>query len=157
MDKTLIERLDRAFDDSNYFFEVLQVLFYKDNKWSRRVTELDRDMFRDFCNHVQTTYQNLFIGTDDPRAYMQFVTPYIVLFKIALFPEYIDSKHDQLQGFAELVCSSISHIISPASTENRLIIDDPFFNAYGEWAVLYDFEKDTPEDVWDRVSGYFVV
>ena len=49
------EQFGRAFDDSNYFYEVLEVLFYENGDEAERVIELNMDMFREFCRHVQST------------------------------------------------------------------------------------------------------
>lgn len=155
MDKNWDHRIYRAYDDSSYFWEVLRVLFYGEDDDAERVTELNMDMFRDFCGHVKSTYQNLFIGAENPRRYMTLVRPYIILIELTRFPEHIDRPHDTLQTFANLACTAISPIEFVGSTENQLIVPSDgrlITTENSGWAVLYDFEKDTPEDVWNRVD-----
>lgn len=115
------------------------------------------DMFKTFCAHVRNTYQNLFVGATDPCQYMCLVDPYITLTEISLFPEIIDQSHDILQTFAQLTCEAINSIRCIQTTINKLTLpansglpdsDKPFRT------LLYDFEKDTPEDVWNRVYAY---
>ena len=154
------KRLTTALDDSNYFWEVLHVLFYKDADESDYVTELNMDMFREFCSHIQSTYQTLFAGTENPRLYIQFAQPYIRLTEISLFPVYLDRPHDILQTFAELVCDAIYYICFVGSNKNQLIIPSnnnlccSVDSGWNGWDVLYDFEKDTPEDIWNRIDMY---
>lgn len=148
------ERSDRALDDSNYFYEVLEVLFYENGDEAERVTELNMDMFREFCRHVQSTYQNLFVGAENPRHYMRLVEPYISLAQIAFAPVYIDSAHETLQAFAEFACEAINWIQLVGSTGDRLLLPAGETSGDDGYAVLYDFEKDSPEAVWERVERW---
>ena len=154
MDNNWQERFGRALGDSNYFYEVLEVLFYENDGEAERVTELNMDMFREFCRHVQSTYQNLFVGAENPRHYMMLVEPYISLAKIAFAPVYIDSAHETLQAFAEFACEAISLIQFVGSTEDELLLPASETPGDGRYAVLYDFEKDSPEAVWERVERW---
>lgn len=152
------ERYCRAEADNDYFYEVLHVLFYRDDDCAKNVTELNMDMFGDFCSHVRSTYQNLFNGAEDPHQYMEFVKPYMTLKEIALFPEFIDYEHDVLRTFAEQACDAIEMIKYDFIPENQLtILSNRIYNDIDDdcmFVVLYDFEKDTPEDVWNRVEWY---
>lgn len=52
----------RAIDDSNYFCNVLYGMFYEDDDCVECGTEVNMDIFREFCDHVWSTYQNLLWG-----------------------------------------------------------------------------------------------
>lgn len=158
MDNKWSERSWRAYEDCEYFEEVLDVLFRQEDDEAEEITELNMDMFRDFCAHVRSTYQNLWGGAEDPRQYMTLVLPYIALTKISLFPEYIDHEHEVLETFAELACDAIGSISDLINANERQLLFPP--DAYipasddDDWDILYDFAKDTPEDVWNRVDKY---
>ena len=154
MDNNWIDRRLRACEDREYFEEVFRVLFYQEDCEAEQVTERNMDMFREFCRHVQSTYQNLFVGAENPRHYMMLVEPYISLAKIAFVPVYIDSAHETLQAFAEFACEAISLIQFVGSTEDELLLPASETPGDGRYAVLYDFEKDSPEAVWERVERW---
>ena len=162
MDNNWIDRPWRACEDRVYFEEVLRVLFYQKDCEAEQVTELNMDMFRGFCTHVRSTYQNLLAGAENPRQYMTLVMPYIALTKISLFPEYfpeyIDRPREVLTTFAELACDAIGCISDVSDVNDRQMMFSPDscvpFSDDDDWDVLYDFERDTPEDVWNRVDQY---
>lgn len=79
------DRCFHAIDDSNYFCDVLYGMFYEDDDFVECGTEVNMDIFREFCDHVRSTYQNLFMGADNPCRYMTLVKPLIKLKEIALF------------------------------------------------------------------------
>lgn len=147
------DRCFHAIDDSNYFCDVLYGMFYEDDDFVECGTEVNMDIFREFCDHVQSTYQNLFMGADNPCRYMTLVKPLIKLKEIALFPFPIDHEHDILRTFADQVCDAINAIECEISTENQLILlSDLTLGSEYACAVLYNFELDTPEDVWNRID-----
>lgn len=84
---------------------------------------------------------------------MTLVKPLITLKEIALFPFPIDHEHDILRTFADQVCDAIKAIECEISTENQLILlSDLTLGSEYACAVLYNFELDTPEDVWNRID-----
>lgn len=87
----------------------------------------------------------------DRREILYMLEAYSKLAKIADFPEIIDDEHDiisKIAGFAVKAILQIGHFEDkyPDIKWATTMCDVAYCGVF----VGYDFEKDTPQDVWDR-------
>lgn len=133
-----------AYDAANYFWEVLHCLFWQDEEDDGEL-KLDINMFSEFCEHIKNTYQ-LFWNGETRNQMIVLLRPYQMLTEISVFPEFIDNEHNVIQRFAEIAIKAIFNILYVDSTSTA-ICEGPY--------VWYDFEKDTPQDVWNRLMAEY--
>lgn len=132
--------LDCAIDASNFFYVLLEDYFYTEEDY-------DMEVFTEFCMHIKTTYQNFYNGADKHLLYIHMLKPFEQLVKIANYNVAIDVKHEAVVCLAHKTVNAILNIVRIDSDANKIQYRD---------IVWYDFEKDTPEDVFDRLMEYFI-
>lgn len=129
-----------SYDASNCFWEVLHVLFYKDEEDEEM--NIDMHMFSEFCEQIKNTYLMFYHGGSSIEM-IHMLKPFSMLMELALYAEVIDENHDIIQVLADVTVHAIKDIVCAWSEENAIVINGV------RW---YDFENDTPEDVWDRIK-----
>lgn len=137
----MTDKSSMAFDSMNYFWNVLHSLFYEDD--ADEDLRMDMDMFSEYCKHIRNTYQLFFNGGSHTEM-LCMLRPFHMLAELYLFPEIIDEDHDIVQEFAKIATIAIIKIADGRSEENRLAV-----NGF----CWYDFERDTPEAVWNRIKN----
>ena len=137
-----------AYDTQNYFYDVLHGLFYCDDEFFENEfkTEINMDMFSEFCENIKITYQTFFkLNTRNEMIHM--LKPYDMLKEIELFPEWIDKEHEVIVKLAGITASAIGNIVMECVTDTKIVASGPAD------FVWYDFENDSPEDVWNRIMN----
>lgn len=135
--KNIFEELYHA---GCFFAQVLDEYFNLDEADNQM--EFDMEMFSEFCENVQITY-SAFYEHEDKKVLLGALQNFRFLVEMSTFSVLIDIEHEILGLFASKAVSAIEEIVFGSSKPNE--IADP-----NDPVVWYDFDIDTPEDVYDR-------
>lgn len=138
------EKISSAYDVSNYFFEVYNGIFLEND--DSEITSVDMDMFKTFCENIKTLYQFYYENECETKnENIRMLSAYTHLVEMANFPE---RRNHNIEMLAQITIDAIQDCtnVDAISTQLRIFDEDGY-------TIWYDFEKDTPEMLWKRLSN----
>lgn len=99
------------------------------------------EMFSEFCEHARNTYQ-AFYNLDEKSKLLSALHPFQALVALQQVSEFFDNK---ITYFAWAIIHAIEDIDSDWAEPNKIVDRH-------RHVVLYDFDADTPEMVYSRLS-----
>ena len=125
-----------------------------DDIWEEYFYNQDRpfsmELFALMCECVKRIYWAFYKIDEDKTCkelrghYISLLGAHETLVAMSLFPEYIDEEHEVFSMFARKTISAIRYINYKLSEPNQI------YHIF-ERIVWYDFEKDTPETIYQRL------
>lgn len=134
-------KISLSYDTGNYFWKILHVCFIGDENDKEII--IDKNMFKEFCENIRITYSLFYEGGTHIQM-LHMLKPFSMLKELALFPESIDIEHNMIKSFASYTINAIEDLVWANPIESAIVCDD---------FCWYDFDKDSPEDVWDRLKN----
>lgn len=134
--------IDALYDASNFLYNVREEFFYSDEM------DFSMDMFTEMCNHIKNTYQIVF-NTDEKTKIIHSLKVYNELIRIAYNPEMTDIEHECVSMLALIAVRAIEEVIHIDAQPDKMVY-------YRHDVILYDFENDTSEDVFNRIKGFLL-
>lgn len=124
--------------DADFFFSDLLDSFESD---------VDMDTFAELCEHIKNTYQALY-SAKTRNDFFIVLQPYESLVRLsAASPINIDTIHDVILYLVDSTLNCIRHMSAKWPQPDKIM------DMYNRRNVCYDFDKDTPEAVYDRIKA----
>lgn len=138
----MFETVVKLYDASNYLCTVREEFFFSDEM------EFSMEMFAEMCSYIKITYQIVF-ETEDKTVIIHALKVFDQLSQIAHNAEITDIEHECVSMLALLAYYAIEDIINVKAKQNVL-------TDFRSGTIWYDFENDTPEDVFNRIRGFLI-
>ncbi len=126
--------------------------FLDDNE--QEITSDNLDIFKAYCENIKTLYKFYYENKSESRnENIEMLNAYTQLMNIANLPEDSNRNIKMLAQITIDAILDIRYIPHDDTVPTQLKIHKSGFTYKNrEYTVWYDFEKDTPEMLWERLS-----